>query len=72
MEKKETTFLERLQTEEQELSEKLVGLNKGLMSDGFAEKVGNYQFELLSLQQTTMATYRRILRMRINDLMKIN
>lgn len=66
--KKETTFLERLIIEEKELGEKIVGLNKGLNSDGFAEKVGNYQFELLCLQHATMIAYRQVLNMRINDL----
>lgn len=66
----ETTFLERLINEEKELGEKIVGLNKALNSDGFAEKVGNYQFELLSLQHSTMITYRRVLSMRIKDLKK--
>jgi len=65
---KETTFLERLINEEKELGEKIVGLNKGLSSDGFAEKVGSTQFELLNLQHGSMITYRRILIMRINDL----
>ncbi len=66
----ETTFLERLYLEEEELGKKIVGLNKGLQSDGFAEKVGEYQFELLSLQHSTMVAYRRILLMRIKDLTK--
>jgi hypothetical protein len=61
-------FLERLVNEEMELGKKIVGLNKGLQSDGFAEKVGNYQFELLNLQHGAMITYRRILNMRIKDL----
>lgn len=58
--------LERLINEEKELGEKIVGLNKGLQSD--AQKVGDYQFELLFLQHGAMITYRRILIMRINDL----
>jgi hypothetical protein len=65
---KETTFLERLINEEKELGEKISGLNKGLYSDGFAEKVGDYQFELLNLQHDAMITYRRVLIMRIKDL----
>jgi hypothetical protein len=69
-EEKETTFLERLILEEEELGIKLAGLSKGLNSDGFTEKVGEYQFELLSLQQSAMATYRRVLKMRIKDLTK--
>lgn len=62
------TFLERLIIEEQELGAKITGLNKGLNSDGFAEKVGAYQFELLCLQHSTMIAYRRVLNMRIKDL----
>ena len=68
--KVETTFLERLINEEKELGEKITGLNKGLNSDGFAEKVGKYQFELLSLQHGSMITYRCVLIMRIKDLTK--
>lgn len=67
---KETTFLERLILEEEELGKKLTGLSKGLNSDGFAEKVGDYQFELLSMQQSVMSAYRRILIMRIKDLQR--
>ena len=67
---KQNPFLERLVNEEKELGEKIVGLNKGLMSDGFSEKVGMFQFELLNLQHSTMLSYRRILNIRINDLLK--
>lgn len=61
-------FFDRLINEEKELGEKIEGLNKGLNSDGFAEKVGEYQFKLLSLQRKSMITYRKILNMRIKDL----
>lgn len=64
----ETTFLERLISEEEELGKKITGLIGALSSDGFAEKVGMYQFELLSVQHSCMIAYRRILNMRINDL----
>ena len=63
-------FLTRLINEEKELGEKIVGLSKGLQSDGFSQKVGGYQFELLRLQHGAMITYRRILIMRIKDLTK--
>ena len=53
-----------------QLGEKIGGLNKGLQSDGFAQKVGDYQFELLNLQHGAMITYRRVLIMRIKDLTK--
>jgi hypothetical protein len=62
------TFLERLVLEEKEIGEKIVALNNGLMSNGFSEKVGMTQFELLALQHSTMMSYRRVLIMRINDL----
>ena len=67
---KQDAFLERLINEEKELGVNIVGLNKGLQSDGFAQKVGDYQFELLNLQHGAMITYRRILIMRIKDLTK--
>ncbi len=67
---KQDDFLERLINEEKELGEKIVGLYKGLQSDGFAQKVGDYQFELLNLQHGAMITYRRVLIMRIKDLTK--
>ncbi len=62
------TFIQRLALEEQELGKKIEALNKGLFSDGFAKKVGDYQFELLGLQHSTMLAYRRVLNLRINDL----
>lgn len=62
------TFLERLIQEEKELGIKIEGLIKAIESDRFVEKVGEYQFELLSLQHTCMLSYRRVLNMRIKDL----
>jgi len=64
----EDAFLERLVKENEELGEKIVALNKALQSDGFAVKVGLFQFELLHLQHSAMLTYQRVLIMRINDL----
>lgn len=64
----ETTFLERLILEEKELGIKIEGLIKAIESDRFVEKVGEYQFELLTLQHTCMLSYRRVLNMRIKDL----
>lgn len=65
---KETTFLERLIMEEKELGEKILALNNGLNSGGFIEKVGQYQFELLFLQHSTMLSYRKVLKLIINDI----
>ena len=61
-------FLERLINEEKELGDKITGLTKALHSDGFSQKVGDYQFSLLSLQHSTMIAYRQVLIMRIADL----
>jgi hypothetical protein len=69
---KETTFLERLILEEKELGEKIGGLNNAFNSYGFAEKVGEYQFDLLSMQHSAMLSYRKVLIMRIKDLKKSN
>ena len=68
MNEQQTTFLERLISEENELGAKISGLNSGLNSDGFHEKVGAYQFDLLSAQHSCMLSYRKILIMRIKDL----
>lgn len=62
------SFLERLKIEEEELGEKIVKLNAALNSDNFAQKVGNYQFDLLFFLHSTMVNYRKILRTRIEDL----
>lgn len=63
-------FLTRLKLEEEALAEKIIALNKALNSDGFSDKVGVYQFELLCLQHSIMTSYRRVLIMRISDLEK--
>jgi len=63
-------FIERLILEEKELGERIARLNEALNKDGFAKKVGDYQFELLSLQHSLMIAYRRILNIRIQDLKK--
>jgi hypothetical protein len=65
---KQTTFMDRLINEENELSEKINALEKALNSDGFQNKIGDYQFQLLSIQHNTMKIYNSILKMRIKDL----
>lgn len=72
MENKQTTFLERLILEEEELGQKIVALSTALNKDGFSKIVGDYQFELLALQHSCMVSYRRVLIMRINDLKKVD
>lgn len=68
----EISFLDRLIQEEVELGNKISALSGALYSDRFAEKVGDYQFELLNLQHTSMIAYRRVLNMRIKDLKSKN
>lgn len=63
-----TTFLERLVIEENELSQKLDALKKALESDGFYDKVGAIQFDLLVIQADVMSAYSQILKTRIIDL----
>lgn len=65
---KETTFIERLEKEAEELSEKITALGKALDSDGFATKVGGYQYDLLQVQSYAMSTYHNILLTRLTDL----
>lgn len=63
-----TTFLERLIEEQSQLQEKIEKLKTALASEGFVEKVGVYQFKLLSLQYNAMETYKEVLDLRIEDL----
>ena len=64
----EETFLDRLIKEEKELGEKIVGLAGALNKDNFNKVVGDYQFDLLGVQHSAMLAYRKVLIMRINDL----
>ena len=63
--------LDRMIIEERELNEKIFSLAVAIGSDGFCDKVGAYQFELLCAQHSTMIAYRRILNLRITDLKSI-
>lgn len=65
---KEETFLDRFIREEQELGEKIINLTKALNSEGFQEKVGTYQYNLLIIQQAAMVAYKHTLTMRIQAL----
>jgi hypothetical protein len=61
-------FLERLVNEEKELNKKIINLDRELQSNDFMQRVGEYQFQLLTLQYHTMVTYHQILTMRIKNL----
>lgn len=61
-------LLKRLHEEDEALFSKILALDKAFNSEGFEEKVGTHQFNLLSAQFHCMLAYRRILSMRIDDL----
>lgn len=62
------SFLQRLEDEEANLGSKIYGLSKALAEDGFHEKVGAYQYDLLSVQHSAMLAYRKVLIMRIENI----
>jgi len=66
--KPSATPLERMEIELDELNTKIEKLSSALGSDGFIEKVGEYQYNLMVTQYHTMAAYRGVLILRINDL----
>jgi len=68
--KQETTFLQRLIIEEEELNTKLIGLGKFLdkPNEELNSMVGNYQKVLLQIQLCSMDTYHKVLQERIKDL----
>ena len=68
MENKQTTFLERLQTEASELLEKTSKLRAFLESPSCEEKVGSYQYKLLLVQENSMSSYLGVLALRLDDL----
>ncbi len=65
---KDRLFFERLLVEERELGEKLIALSNAFTRSDFKEKVGDFQYSLLILQQSAMITYRHALILRIDDL----
>lgn len=58
----------RLVDEYQVLNERLITLNKALKSDGFINKVGETQYNLLLKQKDVMSSYLRVLEERLIDL----
>lgn len=61
-------LIERLELELSELDIKIGNLTAALHVPNFSEKVGDYQFELLGVQHSSMTAYRRVLNLRIKDL----
>ncbi len=68
METKETTFLDRLISEEKELNIKVEKLYEFITTPGSEEKVGEDQYGLLLVQYSAMKAYRDVLLIRIHKL----
>jgi len=66
------TFIERLQEEERELSEKVDKLDDFIESNPGYESVGDVQWYLLAAQFNAMKSYLHILQDRIGDLIQNN
>ena len=66
----EKTFIERLQIEEEELSEKVGKLNDFIENNPAYEKVGDVQWYLLAAQLNAMKSYLHIIQDRITDLIQ--
>lgn len=66
----EKTFIERLQIEEEELSEKVSKLDDFIENNPAYEKVGDIQWYLLDAQLNAMKSYLYILQHRIGDLIQ--
>ena len=63
-----STFESRLIDEYKQLGDRLGKLNTALNRDGFKEKVGEKQYNLMCLQDNAMTNYWNALRDRIDDL----
>lgn len=63
-----STFESRLIDEYKQLGDRLGKLNTALNRDGFKEKVGEKQYNLMCLQDGAMTNYWNVLRDRIDDL----
>ena len=59
------SFMDRLRIEYNELNDKLGKLNTDLQKDGFREKVGDYQYQLMIQQKVGMGIYLSSLEARI-------
>ena len=66
----EKTFIERLEQEEKELSEKLSKIDDFIENNPSYEFVGDVQWVLLDAQRNAMMSYLHILQHRIGDLIQ--
>lgn len=65
---KESDFKERLKKEYFGLADKVTKLEKALSTDGFAQKVGDYQYKLMREQLVGMQKYLLALTDRVKDM----
>lgn len=65
-------FQKRILDEYQELSERLDKLNTALGKDGFREKVGDHQYNLMVKQAHGMEEYHSALYARLVDMSLVN
>lgn len=61
-------FKKRMLDEYKELRDRFLKLDKALSSEGFAEKVGPFQYNMMILQYHGMASYMSALKLRLDDL----
>ena len=65
---KQDKYQKELLIEFNELKKRLDSLNTNLSTDGYCEKVGDYQFKLMKKQSLGMETYYNALSERLKDI----
>ena len=65
---KQDKYQKELLIEFNELKKRLDSLNTNLSTDGYCEKVGDYQFKLMKKQSLGMAMYYNALSERLKDI----
>lgn len=65
---KQDKYQKELLIEFNELKKKLDSLNTNLSTDGYCEKVGDYQFKLMKKQSLGMEMYYNALSERLKDI----
>ena len=65
---KQDKYQKELLIEFNELKKRLDSLNTNLTTDGYCEKVGDYQFKLMKKQSLGMETYYNALSERLKDI----
>lgn len=61
-------FKKRMLDEYKELRDRFYKLDKALSTEGFSEKVGPFQYNMMILQYHGMASYMSALKLRLDDL----